>query len=122
MGKKSKQKKKTKPSKKSNRKAAVSSSESEAESEKQKSEPEEGMGTVFAMNCTLDCVRCIYCKTRIFSAQFILALLAHSFVCAKIHVSSALNFHIVYVHKTYEDQYYGTPIPLNSVIGSTLSL
>ena len=60
----------------------------------------------------------IYCKTRIFSAQFILALLAHSFVCAKI--SSALNFHIVYVHKTYGDQYYGTPIPLNSVIGSTL--
>ena len=39
-----------------------------------------------------------YCKTRIFSAQFILALLAHSFICAKI--SSALNFHIVYAPKT----------------------
>ena len=32
------------------------------------------------------------------SAQFILALLAHSFNCAKI--SSALNVYIVYVQKT----------------------
>ena len=71
MGKKSKQKKKTKPSKKSNRKAAVSSSESEAESEKQKSEPEEGMGTVFAMNCTLDCVRCIYSDDSLIRAPII---------------------------------------------------
>ena len=38
-----------------------------------------------------------YCKTRIFSIQFILALLEHSFHCAKI--SSALNFHILYVLK-----------------------
>ena len=42
-----------------------------------------------------------YCKTRLLSAQFILALLAHSFICAKI--SSVLHFHIVYVHKTYGD-------------------
>ena len=31
----------------------------------------------------------IYCKTRIFSVQFVLALLTHSLICAKI--SSALN-------------------------------
>ena len=42
-----------------------------------------------------------YSKMRIFSAKFILALLAHSFHYAKI--SSVLNFHEVYVHKTYEN-------------------
>ena len=60
----------------------------------------------------------MYCKTRIFSAQFILALLAHSFNCAKI--SSALNVHIVYMQKNLKKT-TGTiwKRPMNSVIYNT---